>query len=185
MNSFYFFLLCTLNAWKHNLALDPKEPRTFYEHVASKGLQLTADISVSSEGTLSYRIKEPNKPLGLWTPLSKSNGLLKFDGAGTYQIELLNTHSDPMRVSLGTYVDKEFEVDEDTRYIRNVISKLKDDLSRIYNANVKVKEIKEVNVRKVARDRRWLLGLIILPLLYVGIGVVSLKIQKRFFMPKK
>ncbi|KAM0677046.1 hypothetical protein BDAP_002422 [Binucleata daphniae] len=180
---FAYFLqaLC----WKHNTIIDTKETQIFYEIVPKDDLQLTIDLNNISPGLLSYRVTEPNGKTEGFKTLLRSNNLLKLTGAGQYTVEVSNIDLKQIYYSIGTYVDKEFEVDEDTRYIKSIIDKLRTDLRNIYNSNLRLKEMKEINLRQVKKDKAWMLLLLILPLFYVFVGFVSLKMQKGFFEPKK
>ncbi|KAM0687950.1 hypothetical protein COBT_000797 [Conglomerata obtusa] len=146
---------------------------------------MTIDLNNISPGSLAYRVTHPDGHHSGFLPLDKSNNVQKLTGAGQYTIEVVNQDQQAIYYSIGTYVDKEFEVDEDTRYIKSIIDKLRNDLRNIYNSNLRLKELKENHLRQVKRDRRWMSLLLILPVFYVLIGFISLKMQMRFFKPKK
>ncbi|KAM0675456.1 hypothetical protein GVAV_000819 [Gurleya vavrai] len=179
------FYLTSIFSWKHNIILQPRGTETFYEILNEKDENATIDVTSITDAKVQYKVTTPAFQSNGFQLVNKSNNLQKYTEPGQYTIEIVNLEDFPVLCSVGTYIDKSIEVDEDTRYIKSIIDKLRSDLRNIYNSNLRLKEIKEINLRQVKRDRKWMLLLLILPIFYFLVGYISFKMQKNFFTPKK
>jgi hypothetical protein len=166
----------------------PGEGERFYEQVSADGLQLTVELNMISKGQISYRITHPSNASHSdkqYKKLTKGNAVSKFSGKGDYIIEIVNTEEEPVYFSLGSYVDKEFEVDENTAYIKGILEKLRGDLRSIYTSNLRLKDNKEMNIKE-AKNAKWRLSLLcFIAVIYGMVGFVKLHVMKSFFTPRK
>ncbi|TBU20362.1 hypothetical protein CWI38_0084p0060 [Hamiltosporidium tvaerminnensis] len=187
MKLFFLFFFEYCFCWRNYIIIDPKTTETFYEQVKSDDLQLTIDMSLISKGTLNYRVRRPNMVLADkdFKTATRGSAILKYSGAGPYAIDIFNPDDEPIYMVLGSYVDKEFEVDEDTAYIKSILEKLKSDLRNIYNQNMRIKEIKEENLRNLKKAKFKAYFLFVIALLYILVAYIKLRVVKSFFVLKK
>lgn len=180
-------LILTISAWRHSMVIASKQTLTLHEELIQKDASLNILLEVLPSKNykpeaLFYEITGPN--VLIRKPFTDSKTEVKYSNMGSYKIKIMNTAGNECFFSINTYTDS-YIPDEDQLHIKKIMQKLRADLSSIYSENIKLKELKEINLRALRKDRRWMMTLIILPIIYIAVGAVCLRIQKGFFTPNK
>lgn len=182
-----FIFLLTIAAWRHSMPIMPKQTINLIEELKTKDANLNIILEVLpsenySPEALTYKLVGPE--LNIQKTFTGTKTELKYSKMGYYDIFITNTGGSECYFSINTYTDS-YTPDEDHLHIKKITNKLRADLSNIYSENLNLKELKEINLRALRKDRKWMMTLIMLPIFYIIVGFVCLRIQKGFFTPKK
>lgn len=183
----FLFFLPGILTYYHLLIVPANDQYEFGEKLdTTLASELMFDVNVVSKGTLDYKLYKPNSfrsEKDTSTPLPGGKYKEKYSVEGDYTMILVNQGDEPVMVSVGSYIDID-QKDEDLSLLSSIVNKSKMNLDNLVNANLKLKELKEFSLRNARKDRRWMLLLCIMPVAYVLVGFVSLRIQKSFFAPR-
>lgn len=180
-----FFFLLSITSWRHSMPIAPSETITLLEFNKLKDSNLTISLETLPSNNfdpthLFYSITTPKTRSEQFLKDTKTE--LKFNDIGTYQILITNNGTVECYFSISTFTDA-YVPDEDQLHIKKITSKLRNDLEAIFSENMGLKELKEINLRALRKDRKWMLTLVVLPIMYIVVGFMCLRIQKGFFTP--
>ncbi|KAF7682514.1 hypothetical protein TCON_2260 [Astathelohania contejeani] len=183
-----FFIIASILAWRSGMVLQPKQHEILYERVPAEGLQFALELSLVSQGELGYCVTHPTditKSDRGFKILTTGNMTARYTGKGDYKIELVNSGSEPIFINMTTYVDREHVADDDKENIKEIVKNLRIELKNIYDWNMKLKDMKEVNIRTIKKIKKWCTLLCLVPICYVLIGVVKHRAMKNLFANRK
>ncbi|EJW02626.1 hypothetical protein EDEG_02984 [Edhazardia aedis USNM 41457] len=173
--------------WRQSFRIEPQKTCEFFEYVSEDGLQFTCDMNTISagDGDVMFQLIDPKKSSFAPKKLEKNNGHHKLSGAGFYTIKLTNTGTESVFFDLGTYVDKVFQKDAELIELDKSMVNMTNIVQELLALVRSLSESKDSNLRELLKEYKLLLLLFVMPIGYILIEFINMKMHQAFFQPKK
>ncbi|KCZ75798.1 hypothetical protein H311_03216 [Anncaliia algerae PRA109] len=108
-----------------------------------------------------------------------------FSKKGIYKIRLSNYHQSPIKISVRSFVETSYPLDENQQKLREVVSALESLLSSTYEANMQLKENKTTHIKEIKSMVNRSFFVCLLAGLYFVIGFYKVDRMKKLFVKRK
>ncbi|WUR03344.1 transmembrane EMP24 domain-containing protein [Vairimorpha necatrix] len=109
-----------------------------------------------------------------------------YTDKGLYTLVIYNLGDEDSLVSLQSTYNKVLgNEDKDVKALKTLFNEIEGRLSRLYDLYLRLKTIQENNIREAQRIIRGLYVMLIIPVVYILVGLAKIKAVKMMFAPKK